>query len=70
MDKHITTPITAEVTKNLKSGDYVYITGTVYVARDAAHKRMTEVSGAGRSSDRFRRTDHCIPHGQIRAEAS
>ena len=42
MDKHITTPITAEVTKNLKSGDYVYITGTIYVARDAAHKRMIE----------------------------
>ena len=42
MDKHITTPITGEVTKNLKSGDYVYITGTIYVARDAAHKRMIE----------------------------
>ena len=27
MDKHITTPITEEVTKDLKSGDYVYITG-------------------------------------------
>ena len=42
MDKHITTPITEEVTKDLKSGDYVYITGTIYVARDAAHKRMIE----------------------------
>lgn len=42
MDKHITTPITAEKTKDLKSGDYVYITGTIYVARDAAHKRMIE----------------------------
>jgi len=42
MDKHITTPITGEVTKNLRSGDYVYITGTIYVARDAAHKRMIE----------------------------
>ena len=30
MDKHITTPITEEVTKDLKSGDYVYITGTIY----------------------------------------
>ena len=29
MDKHITTPITEEVTKDLKSGDYVYITGTI-----------------------------------------
>lgn len=42
MDKHITTPITAEKTRDLKSGDYVYITGTIYVARDAAHKRMIE----------------------------
>lgn len=42
MDKYITTPITEEVTQNLTSGDYVYITGTIYVARDAAHKRMIE----------------------------
>ncbi len=42
MDKKITTPITEETTKDLHSGDYVYITGTIYVARDAAHKRMIE----------------------------
>ena len=42
MDKRITTPITEEITKDLKAGDYVYITGTIYVARDAAHKRMIE----------------------------
>lgn len=42
MDKHITTPITAEVTKELRAGDYVYISGTVYAARDAAHKRFME----------------------------
>lgn len=47
MDKHITTPITGEVTKDLKSGDYVYITGTIYVARDAAHKRMIEALERG-----------------------
>ena len=47
MDKHITTPITGEVTKNLKSGDYVYITGTIYVARDAAHKRLYELIQKG-----------------------
>lgn len=47
MDKYITTPITEEVTKNLKSGDYVYLTGTIYVARDAAHKRMIEVLERG-----------------------
>ena len=42
MDKYINTPITEEVTKDLRAGDYVYITGTMYVARDAAHKRMIE----------------------------
>lgn len=48
MDKHITTPITSEITKDLKSGDYVYITGTIYVARDAAHKRMIEALDEGK----------------------
>lgn len=47
MDKHITTPITAEITKKLKAGDYVCITGTIYVARDAAHKRMIEALERG-----------------------
>lgn len=47
MDKYIKTPITEEVTKDLKSGDYVYITGTIYVARDAAHKRMIEALDRG-----------------------
>ena len=42
MDKYINTPITEEVTKDLRAGDYVYITGNMYVARDAAHKRMIE----------------------------
>lgn len=47
MDRHITTPITEEKTKDLRSGDYVYITGTIYVARDAAHKRMIEALDRG-----------------------
>lgn len=47
MEKHITTPITEEITSELKSGDYVYITGTIYVARDAAHKRMVEALDRG-----------------------
>ncbi len=42
MEKHITTPLTKEKVQDLKAGDYVYITGTVYTARDAAHKRMYE----------------------------
>ena len=47
MDKHITTPVTEEVTADLHSGDYVYITGEIYVARDAAHKRMIEALDRG-----------------------
>lgn len=43
MDQRINTPITAEVAKTLHAGDYCYITGTIYVARDAAHKRLMEV---------------------------
>lgn len=38
----LTTPLTYEQIKNLKSGDSVTITGTIYTARDAAHKRMCE----------------------------
>lgn len=42
MDRHITAPFNKEVAAQLKAGDYVYITGTIYTARDAAHKRMSE----------------------------
>lgn len=42
MDKYITTPLTEEKVADLKAGDYVYISGTVYTARDAAHKRIYE----------------------------
>lgn len=38
----IETPLTHEKLKNLKSGDSVLITGEIYTARDAAHKRMIE----------------------------
>lgn len=47
MDKHITAPITKEVSRTLRAGDYVYITGTIYTARDAAHKRMDETLAKG-----------------------
>lgn len=41
-NKIIRTPITEEKTSELKAGDYVYLSGTMYVARDAAHKRMID----------------------------
>lgn len=47
MDRHIAAPISDEDAKSLNSGDYVYITGTIYTARDAAHKRMAEALAAG-----------------------
>ena len=40
MEKHITTPLTDEKVRELHAGDYVYLSGTVYTARDAAHKRL------------------------------
>ena len=40
MDKKIQAPISNEDANSLRAGDYVYITGTIYTARDAAHKRM------------------------------
>lgn len=42
MDININTPLTEEITKKLHAGDFVFITGTIYTARDAAHKRMYE----------------------------
>lgn len=48
-NKIIRTPITEDITKTLKAGDYVYISGTICVARDAAHKRMIESLGKGES---------------------
>ena len=47
MDKYITLPATKDELKDLKSGDYVYISGTIYTARDAAHKRMQEALDRG-----------------------
>ncbi len=42
MEKRLQTPLTKEKAVTLKAGDYVYLTGTIYSARDAAHKRLTE----------------------------
>ena len=47
MDRHITAPINKETARSLHAGDYEYITGTMYTARDAAHKRMYEILQKG-----------------------
>lgn len=49
MDQYIKAPLSKEDAAKLKSGDYVYITGTIYTARDAAHKRMYEALQKGQS---------------------
>ena len=36
MEKHITAPITKETAKSLHAGDYVYVTGTIYTARECS----------------------------------
>ena len=47
MEKYIQAPLDEETIKDLRAGDFVYITGTIYTARDAAHKRMSEALAAG-----------------------
>lgn len=48
MAKRITTPLTAEKTKDLKAGDDVLISGVIYTGRDAAHKRLVELVKEGK----------------------
>jgi len=48
MPIHITTPIDDSVIFELKAGDEVFISGTVYTGRDAAHKRMIELIRSGK----------------------
>lgn len=47
MDKHLQVPFSVKEAAELKAGDYVYLTGTIYTARDAAHKRMYEAMQKG-----------------------
>ena len=47
MNKTIQVPLSEEDINTLKTGDYVYLSGIIYTARDAAHKRMAEALAAG-----------------------
>lgn len=49
MDRHIQVPLLEQDIEELKAGDYVYLTGTIYTARDAAHKRMYDSMKKGES---------------------
>ncbi len=44
----VTTPLSEDVVKELKSGDTVKLTGVIYTARDAAHKRLVDLLEAGK----------------------
>jgi fumarate hydratase subunit beta len=48
MEKHIQLPITREIARTIKSGDACLLSGVIYTARDAAHKRLCELADAGK----------------------
>ncbi len=45
---HLTTPLSDETVSELQSGDIVYLSGTIYTARDAAHKRLVDLLDEGK----------------------
>ena len=47
MDRYVNVPLSEKDAHSLKAGDYVYLTGIIYTARDAAHKRMQETLDRG-----------------------
>ena len=47
MDRYVNVPLSEKDAHSLRAGDYVYLTGTIYTARDAAHKRMQETLDRG-----------------------
>ena len=48
MIKRLSVPFSAEEARKLRSGDSVLLSGTIYTARDAAHKRLCELLAAGK----------------------
>jgi len=45
---HLRTPLSDDVIKTLHVGDEVVLSGTIYMARDAAHKRLVDLLNAGK----------------------
>lgn len=50
MIKKISSPLSVESVKSLKAGDIVHLSGVIYTARDAAHKKLTELVQSGSSA--------------------
>ena len=46
-DRRLSLPLSDAAVESLRVGDYVYLTGSLYAARDAAHKRMAEALSNG-----------------------
>ncbi len=46
-EQHVQLPLSDDIIEKLRMGDYVYLTGALYTARDAAHKRMFEALQRG-----------------------
>ena len=46
---NITVPMTPETARGLKAGDSVLLSGVIYTARDAAHKRLCELAAQGKN---------------------
>ena len=47
MQRRLDTPLDQRALKELRAGDWVLLSGTIYTARDAAHKRLVELAAAG-----------------------
>lgn len=47
MERHITLPLTREEARTIKSGEQLLLSGVIYTARDAAHKRLCELVEKG-----------------------
>ena len=56
--KKIRAPFSKEVGKSLKAGESVLISGTILVARDAAHKALTEALARGAVAQRLYHPGH------------
>lgn len=48
MEKHIQLPITRDMAREIKSGDACLLSGVIYTARDAAHKRLCALLDEGK----------------------
>ena len=68
MNKTIQVPLSEEDINTLKAGDYVYLSGIIYTARDAAHKRMYESMHKGESLPIELMAMFYITLGQVRQE--